>query len=99
MNIEIAATYCEFEDINVTAADIDDKIRRVAESQRGNLTVEKLLAMMDQRHGVRASLTSCPNKFNPRGAHFHVSLKHLRLSGFPAFRNYPLASNLAAILM
>ena len=46
----IIATYCEFRDINLTAADINDKIRRVAESQRGNLTVETLLAMMDQRH-------------------------------------------------
>jgi hypothetical protein len=33
MNIGIAATYCEFEDINFTAADIDDKTRRVAENQ------------------------------------------------------------------
>jgi len=44
------ATYCEFEDINFTAIDLDDKIRRVAENQRGNLKVEKLLAMIDQRH-------------------------------------------------
>jgi hypothetical protein len=41
MNIGIAATYCEFEDINLTAADIDAKILRVIENQRlgGNLTV------------------------------------------------------------
>ena len=49
MNIGIAATHYEFEDINLTAADLDDKIRRVAENQRGNLTVEKLLAIVDQR--------------------------------------------------
>jgi hypothetical protein len=54
MNIGIAATYCEFEDINLTAADHDDKIRHVAENQRGNLTV-KLLAMIDQRHLDRSS--------------------------------------------
>ena len=32
MDIGIAATCCEFEDINLTAADLDDKIRRVAET-------------------------------------------------------------------
>ena len=32
MDIGIAATCCEFEDINITAADLDDKIRRVAET-------------------------------------------------------------------
>ena len=51
----ITATYCEFRDIDLTAADIKDKIRRVAESQRGNLTVETLLAMMDQRQLDTAS--------------------------------------------
>ena len=34
MNIRIAATYREFEDIDVKAADLDDKIRRVAENKR-----------------------------------------------------------------
>ena len=50
MGIVIAATYCEFEYINLTTADINDKIRGVAESQRGHLTIETLLAMVDQRH-------------------------------------------------
>jgi hypothetical protein len=50
MNIGIAATYCEFEDIDLKAADLDDKIRRVAENKRASLTVEQLLAMIDQQH-------------------------------------------------
>ena len=50
MNIGIAATYCEFEDVDLKAADLDDKIRRVAENKRANLTVEQLLTMIDQQH-------------------------------------------------
>ena len=50
MNIGIAATYCEFEDVDLNAADLDDKIRRVAENRRADLTVEQLLAMIDQKH-------------------------------------------------
>ena len=50
MNIGIAATYCEFEDVDLKAADLDDKIRRVAENKREKLTVEQLLAMIDHQH-------------------------------------------------
>jgi len=50
MDIGITAIYCEFGDINLTAIDLEDKIRRVAENQVGNFKVERLLAMIGQRH-------------------------------------------------
>ena len=39
MKIGIAATYCEFDDINLKAADLDDKIQRVSENKCVNLPV------------------------------------------------------------
>ncbi|PPQ76949.1 hypothetical protein CVT26_007946 [Gymnopilus dilepis] len=50
MNIGIAATYCELEDIDPTWADLDDRRRRVAENKRAELTVDALLKMIDQSH-------------------------------------------------
>ena len=80
MNIGITATYCDFEDINLTAADLD-KIRRVAENQWGNLSVEKLLPMIYQRHldtffklhWLRALTNSIPELSKWQG-HVSVSL-------------------------
>ena len=48
MNIGNAATYCEFDDIDLKAANLDDKNRRLSENKRANLTVEHLLAMIDE---------------------------------------------------
>ena len=78
MNIGIAATYCNFEDINLMAADLD-KIRCVVENQQGNLSVEKLLPMIDQRHldmffklhWLRAVTNSIPELSKWQG---HVSM-------------------------
>jgi hypothetical protein len=78
MNIGVAAaTYCEVEDVNLTAADLDDKIRRVAENKWADLTVEKLLAMIDQKHLDTSFTGLCASKFNTRafkvaGPHFYA---------------------------
>lgn len=36
--------------VNLKAADLDDQIRRVTENKWANLTIEQLLAMIDQKH-------------------------------------------------
>lgn len=50
MNIGIAATYCELEDIDLTAADLDDKRLRLAANKRANINVDDLLNLVDQKH-------------------------------------------------
>ncbi|PPR02512.1 LOW QUALITY PROTEIN: hypothetical protein CVT26_011996 [Gymnopilus dilepis] len=50
MNIGIAATYCELEDMDPSWADLDDRRRRVAENKRTDLTVDALLKTIDQSH-------------------------------------------------
>ena len=63
MKIGIEATYCKFNDINLKAADLDDKIRWVSENKRANLPVGN-----DWRtaSGYRlwAPLASRANQFN-----------------------------------
>lgn len=50
MNTGIAATYCELEDVDITAADLDEKRRLVSENRRAKVTIEELLGMIDHRH-------------------------------------------------
>jgi hypothetical protein len=50
LNIGIAATYIEIEDIDPKAFDLDDKRRRLADSKRNNLNVDTLLGMIDEGH-------------------------------------------------
>ena len=40
MNIGIAATFTEIEGVNSSALDPDDRMRRIADSDCGNLTVD-----------------------------------------------------------
>ena len=50
MNVGLAATYIEMEDIPESAFDLEDKRQRLAENKRGKLTVERLLGMVDTKH-------------------------------------------------
>ena len=50
MNIGIAATYIELEDVDPKAFDLDDKLKRLAENKRAKLTVNQLIDMIDQPH-------------------------------------------------
>jgi len=50
MNIGIGATYFEIEDFKPVAADLDDKLARIAENKRKDLTVEQLLSWINQEH-------------------------------------------------
>ncbi|KAH7920579.1 hypothetical protein BV22DRAFT_996910, partial [Leucogyrophana mollusca] len=50
MNVGLAATYVELEDIDPKAYDLDDKQRRLTESTRSKLTVEQLYEFIDQKH-------------------------------------------------
>ncbi|KAH7905521.1 hypothetical protein BJ138DRAFT_1130454 [Hygrophoropsis aurantiaca] len=50
MNVGIAATYIELEDIDPKALDLQDKQERLNENKRKSLSVEQLLQFIDQRH-------------------------------------------------
>ena len=50
IKIGVAATYVELPDVDPAAFDLRDKLRRVAESRRKDLTVEDLLGLLDQQH-------------------------------------------------
>jgi len=50
MNIGIGVMYSEIEDFKPVAADLDDKLARIAENKRKDLTVEQLLSWINQEH-------------------------------------------------
>jgi hypothetical protein len=50
LNIGIAATYIELEDIDPKAFNLDDKRQRLKENKRRNLTVDQLLGFIDNKH-------------------------------------------------
>ena len=50
LNISIAATYIELDDIDLKAFDLDDKHRRLKENRRQATTVDQLLAFVDNKH-------------------------------------------------
>lgn len=50
LNIGMAATYIELEDVDPKAFDLDDKRQRLTENKRSKLDVDQLLALIDQDH-------------------------------------------------
>lgn len=50
MNIGIAATYCELDNVDIKAADLDDKRSRLAANKRAAVSIEDLLNLIDQNH-------------------------------------------------
>ena len=55
MNIGIVATFTEIEGVDGSALDPDDRMRRIADGDRGNLTVDRLCRMIDEEHLERES--------------------------------------------
>ena len=56
MNIGIVATFTEIEGVDGSALDPDDRMRQIADSDRGNLTVDRLRRMIDEEHLERESV-------------------------------------------
>jgi len=50
LRVGTAATVAEAEDFEPSAMDIDDRVARIAENKRKDVTVNKLLALVDQPH-------------------------------------------------
>lgn len=50
LNIGLAATYFEVEDVNISAFDLDNKRERISEGHRKTLTAEKLAGYIDSGH-------------------------------------------------
>lgn len=50
LNIGLAATYYEVEDVDPAVFDLEDKRQRLAENKRKDLTVNQLLAFVDSQH-------------------------------------------------
>lgn len=50
LHIGTAVTVAKAEDFEPSAMDIDDRIARIVENKRKDITVNKLLALVDQPH-------------------------------------------------
>ena len=50
LNIGLAATYYEVEDVDPAVFDLEDKRQRLAEKKRKDLTVNQLLGFVDSQH-------------------------------------------------
>jgi len=74
MNIGIAATFTEIEGVNSSALDPDDRMRRIADSDRGNLTVDRLHCMIDEEHLERVGILQWITTL----VHYVPALSHLR---------------------
>ena len=74
MNIGIAATFTEIEGVDRRALDPDDRMRRIAASDRKNLTVDRLRRMIDEEHLERVGILQWVTTL----VHYVPALSHLR---------------------
>ena len=77
MNIGIVATFTEIEGVDGSALDPDDRMRRIADGDRGNLTVDRLCRMIDEEHLERESRYTSMGHFTTL-VRYVPSLSHLR---------------------
>jgi hypothetical protein len=74
MNIGIAATFTEVEGVDSRALDPDDRMRRITNSDRANLTVDRLRRMIDEEHLERVGVLQWVTAL----VHYVPALSHLR---------------------